>query len=115
MPAIQDALLAAGAALLQAGSLLAVAPLLKTVIKKMKARLQNRQGPPLLQGYYDLAKLLRKEPVRSDVASWVYVAGPRVYFAAAVAATRNAGLGAFRPRHGRVGHRESLRGHGRQP
>src|SRR5436189_5425388 len=84
---MQDALLAAGAALLQAGGLLAVAPLLETVIKRMKARLQNRQGPPLLQGYYDLAKLLRKEPVRSETASWVYVAGPRVYFAAAVAAT----------------------------
>ncbi|PYR82356.1 MAG: formate hydrogenlyase [Acidobacteria bacterium] len=76
-----------GFALLQAAGLLAVAPLLKTTIKKMKARLQNRQGPPLMQGYYDLAKLLRKEPVRSDVASWVFVAGPRVYFAAAVSAT----------------------------
>ena len=86
-PAMQDALLTAGAALLQAGGLLAVAPLLKTVIKKMKARLQNRQGPPLLQGYYDLAKLLRKESVRSETASWVYAAGPRVYFAAVVAAS----------------------------
>jgi len=57
------------------------------VIKKMKATMQTRQGPPLLQGYYDLAKLLRKETVRSDTASWVYVAGPRVYFAAALAAT----------------------------
>jgi formate hydrogenlyase subunit 4 len=57
------------------------------VIKKMKARLQNRQGPPLLQVYYDLVKLLRKEPVRSETSSWVYVAGPRVYFAAAIAAT----------------------------
>jgi formate hydrogenlyase subunit 4 len=67
--------------------MLALAPLLKTLIKKMKARLQNRQGPPLLQGYYDLSKLLRKEPLRSETASWIYVAGPRVYFAAAVAAT----------------------------
>ena len=82
-----DALGAAALAVLQAAGMLAVAPLLKAVIKKMKARLQNRQGPPLLQGYYDLAKLLRKEPVRSETASWVYVAGPRVYFAAAVAAT----------------------------
>jgi formate hydrogenlyase subunit 4 len=55
-------------------------------MKKMKAAFQNRQGPPLRQGYYDLAKLLRKEPVRSDVSSWVFVAGPRVYFATAVAA-----------------------------
>lgn len=84
---IPDVLLTAGAALLQAGGMLAVAPLLKTAIKKMKARLQNRKGPPLFQGYYDLAKLLRKESVRSETASWVYVAGPRVYFAAAVAAT----------------------------
>jgi formate hydrogenlyase subunit 4 len=84
---IPDPLPAFGLAMLQAAAMLAVAPLLKTAIKKMKARLQNRQGPPMLQGYYDLAKLLRKEPVRSETASWVYTAGPRVYFAAAVAAT----------------------------
>jgi formate hydrogenlyase subunit 4 len=84
---VTDALYAVGLALLQSAGLLAAAPLLKTVIKKMKARLQNRQGPPLLQGYSDLSKLLGKESVRSETASWVYVAGPRVYFAAAVAAT----------------------------
>jgi formate hydrogenlyase subunit 4 len=67
--------------------MLAAAPLLRGLIKKMKAAMQMRQGPPLLQGYYDLAKLLRKETVRSETASWVYVLGPRVYFAAAVAAT----------------------------
>ena len=72
---------------LQTLGLLAAAPLLKTAIRRMKARLQNRQGPPWLQGYYDLAKLLRKEQVRSETASWIYVAGPPVYFAAAVAAT----------------------------
>ena len=76
-----------GLSVLHAGSVLALAPLLRATIRKMKARLQGRQGPPLLQGYRDLAKLLRKESVRSDTASWVYVAGPRVYFAAAVAAT----------------------------
>jgi formate hydrogenlyase subunit 4 len=75
------------AAIVQVAAMLALAPLLKTLIKKLKARLQNRQGPPLLQGYYDLAKLLRKEPVRSETASWIYVAGPRVYFAAALSAT----------------------------
>jgi formate hydrogenlyase subunit 4 len=73
--------------LVQAAVLLALAPLLRGGIKKMKAAFQNRQGPPLRQGYYDLAKLLRKEPVRSEVSSWVFVAGPRVYFATAVAAT----------------------------
>ena len=72
--------------LLQVAALLALAPLLRGVIKKMKAAFQTRQGPPLLQGYYDLAKMLRKETVRSDVTGWVFVAGPRIYFATAVAA-----------------------------
>jgi len=82
-----DALVAAGFAVVQAAGMLAVAPLVRGTITKMKARLQNRQGPPLLQGYRDLAKLLRKETVRSETASWVYAAGPLVYFAAAVTAT----------------------------
>jgi formate hydrogenlyase subunit 4 len=73
--------------LVQAAVLLVLAPLLRGTIKKMKAAFQNRQGPPLLQGYYDLVKLLRKEPLRSDVTCWVFVAGPRIYFASAVAAT----------------------------
>jgi formate hydrogenlyase subunit 4 len=73
--------------ILQAAAMLALAPLLRGAMKKMKAAFQSRQGPPLLQGYYDLAKLLRKETVRSDVSCWVFVAGPRVYFATAVAAT----------------------------
>jgi formate hydrogenlyase subunit 4 len=84
---MDDILRSLAAAVLQAAGLLAVAPLLRGGIKKMKARMQTRKGPPLLQGYYDLAKLLRKETVRSETASWVYVMGPRLYFAAAVAAT----------------------------
>ena len=82
-----DVVQAAGMAILQVAGMLLLAPLLKGAIKKAKAVLQTRQGPPLLQSYYDLAKLLRKEPVRSQTASWVYVAGPRMYFAAAIAAT----------------------------
>jgi formate hydrogenlyase subunit 4 len=84
---IDEAIRTAGWALLQAAGLLAVAPLLRGTIKKMKASFQTRQGPPFLQGYYDLAKLLRKEPVRSETATWVYAAGPRVYFATVIAAT----------------------------
>jgi formate hydrogenlyase subunit 4 len=84
---MDDILRSLAGAVLQAAGLLAVAPLLRGGIKKMKARMQTRKGPPLLQGYYDLAKLLRKEIVRSETASWVYALGPRLYFAAAVAAT----------------------------
>jgi formate hydrogenlyase subunit 4 len=82
-----SALAPIGLAVLQAAAMLALAPLLRGLIKKMKATLQMRQGPPLLQVYYDLAKLLRKEPVRSATASWLYAAGPRMYFATAVVAT----------------------------
>ena len=84
---MNDILGALVGAVLQVAGLLAVAPLLRGAIKKMKASMQMRKGPPLLQGYYDLAKLFRKETVRSETASWVYVLGPRLYFAAAVAAT----------------------------
>ena len=74
-------------AAVQVAGMLAAAPLLGTGIRKLKARLQNRQGPPWRQGYWDLAKQFRKEPLRSETASWIFVAGPRVYFAAAIAAT----------------------------
>jgi formate hydrogenlyase subunit 4 len=74
-------------AVAQAVAFLLLAPLLRGLIKKMKATFQLRQGPRLAQPYSDLAKLLRKEPVRSTTASWVFVAGPRVYFASAVVAT----------------------------
>ena len=84
---VDEILSALVGAVLQVVGLLAVAPLLRGGIKKMKATMQMRKGPPLLQGYYDLAKLFRKETVRSETASWVYVLGPRLYFAAAVAAT----------------------------
>ena len=83
---MDETLRAVMGALFQVAGLLAVAPLLRSGIKKMKATMQLRKGPPLLQGYYDLAKLFRKETVRSETASWVYVLGPRLYFAAAVAA-----------------------------
>jgi formate hydrogenlyase subunit 4 len=84
---IEQALTPIVLAALQAAAMLALAPLLRGLIKKMKAALQMRQGPPLLQVYYDLAKLLRKEAVRSATSSWLYIAGPRMYFATAVVAT----------------------------
>ena len=84
---IESALAPIGLAALQGAAMLALAPLLRGLIKKMKAVLQMRQGPPLLQVYYDLAKLLGKEPVRSSASSWLYIAGPRMYFATAVVAT----------------------------
>jgi formate hydrogenlyase subunit 4 len=41
------------------------APLCEGVIRKVTARIQSRQGPPLVQPYYDLLKLLGKEDIES--------------------------------------------------
>ena len=42
---------------------LIIAPLFDGIERKIKARLQNRRGPPILQTIYDLAKLYRKENI----------------------------------------------------
>ncbi len=56
--------------------LLLLAPLLPGVIGKTKAFFAGRKGAPLLQLYYDLARLARKGMVVSDTTSWVFFAGP---------------------------------------
>ncbi len=51
-------------------------------MRKVKAHLLLRKGPPLLQPYRDLARLLRKEVVLADNASWLFRAIPYLIFAA---------------------------------
>jgi formate hydrogenlyase subunit 4 len=60
---------------------LALAPLLTGYVRKIKARLVRRQGPDLIQPYRDLHKLLRKEVVLADNASWVFRSAPYLIFA----------------------------------
>jgi formate hydrogenlyase subunit 4 len=60
---------------------LLIAPLAIGVVRQIKARLMRRQGAPLLQGYRDLAKLLRKESVVAESASWLFRAAPSLIFA----------------------------------
>jgi formate hydrogenlyase subunit 4 len=61
---------------------LGLAPLLTGFIRKVKARLLRRRGPPLLQPYRDLIRLLRKEVVLADNASWLFRVIPYLVFAA---------------------------------
>lgn len=71
--------------LVQFGQMLVVlglAPLLTGFVRKVKARLLRRQGPPLLQPYRDLIRLLRKEAVVAENASWLFRAAPYLIFAA---------------------------------
>ena len=66
---------------------LALPPLLPGVIAKTKAAFAGRNGPPLLQGYRDLGKLLRKGTVLPQGSTWVFLAGPVAGVAAPLAAS----------------------------
>jgi formate hydrogenlyase subunit 4 len=66
---------------------LALPPLLPGVIAKTKALFAGRVGPPLLQPYYDLFKLLQKGSVFSTTTTWVFRAGPVVGLVTAALAT----------------------------
>ena len=68
------------------GLALLLAPLLNSVIARIKAAFAGRQGPPLLQPYFDLAKLLRKGAVYSSTTTWIFRAGPIVALATTAAA-----------------------------
>jgi formate hydrogenlyase subunit 4 len=61
---------------------LLLAPLLTGFVRKVKARLLRRQGPPLLQPYRDLIRLMRKDVVLADNASWLFRVIPYFIFAA---------------------------------
>ncbi|BAF90357.1 NADH dehydrogenase [Azorhizobium caulinodans ORS 571] len=66
---------------LQMALVLALAPLLTGFVRVMKARLLRRRGPPLLQPYFDLARLARKDVVLAGNASWLFRAAPYLIFA----------------------------------
>ena len=71
-----------GVQLVQMMLVLALAPLLTGYVRRVKAHLVRRQGPPLLQPYRDLARLLRKEVVLAESASWLFRVAPYLVFAA---------------------------------
>jgi formate hydrogenlyase subunit 4 len=66
----------------QMALVLALAPLLLGFTRKVKARLLRRRGPPLLQPYRDLLRLIRKEVVLAENASWLFRSGPYMVFSA---------------------------------
>lgn len=81
----------------QMALVLLVAPLLTGVLRKAKARLQRRRGASVLQPYRDLIRLMRKEAVIAENASWLFRVAPYLIFsatwvAAALVPTFGAGL-----------------------
>jgi formate hydrogenlyase subunit 4 len=61
---------------------LALAPLLLGYTRKIKARLLRRQGPPIMQPYRDLLRLIHKEALLAENASWLFRVSPYMIFAA---------------------------------
>jgi formate hydrogenlyase subunit 4 len=66
--------------------IIAVAPLVSGVIRKIKNTVRLRRGAGVLQPYYDLYRLLGKDEVVSENASWIFAAAPYVVLASAVTA-----------------------------
>lgn len=75
--------------------LLVLPPLLLGVITKVKALFAGRVGAPLLQPYFDIIKLLRKDVVISRTTTWVFIAAPAVTLTALLLAGLLAPLGRF--------------------
>ena len=71
----------------------ALSPLCVGIIRKMKAKFQNRQGAGVFQPYNDLRKLFNKDEVISSEASWIFRFAPFIVFAATLAVT--AGIPTF--------------------
>ncbi|MDE2563948.1 MAG: NADH-quinone oxidoreductase subunit H [Sphingomonadales bacterium] len=61
---------------------LAAAPLVTGLVRKVKARVLRRRGPPIVQPYRDILRLLRKEAVIAENASWLFRTAPYLIFAA---------------------------------
>ena len=65
---------------------LILAPLLPGIINRVKAKFAGRHGKPVLQTYYDIAKLLRKGEVISRTSTWTFAVAPSVALAATLCA-----------------------------
>jgi len=72
---------------------LLLAPLLPGLINKVKAWVAGRRGPPVLQLYYDLARLWQKSVILSTLASPGFVVGPAVGWVALAGAAMLLPLG----------------------
>jgi formate hydrogenlyase subunit 4 len=60
--------------------ILALAPLVTGLVRKVKARLNGRIGASPLQPYRDLWRLLRKQPAAAETASPLFFTSPAVAF-----------------------------------
>jgi hydrogenase-4 component C len=65
-----------GIGVLQAVLLLLLAPLCSGFARVMRAKMHSRQGPPLMQNYRDIRKLMTRQEVVSEQAGWIFRVTP---------------------------------------
>jgi hydrogenase-4 component C len=61
-----------GIGVIQAILLLLLAPLYSGFARVMRAKMHSRQGPPLMQNYRDITKLMTRQEVVSEQAGWIF-------------------------------------------
>jgi len=76
-----NALADVSVALVQLVGLVLGGPVLVGLMRKVRARLEGREGARITQPLADLRKLLTKQRVRPDESSWVFAAAPVVLVA----------------------------------
>ncbi len=62
-------------------ALLIIAPIIDGIERKIKAKLQCRKGPPILQTWYDLVKLFKRPSIVTEESSLAYIISPYIIFA----------------------------------
>lgn len=77
--------------------ILVLAPVFAGLVNKQKAILTGRIGAPILQPYYDLKKLLRKETINSDRSSFVSLISPVINIVAVIIAAAILPIGFAKP------------------
>ncbi|HOM86801.1 MAG TPA: NADH-quinone oxidoreductase subunit H [Spirochaetota bacterium] len=75
---------------------LGLAPLYEGIIRKLTAKIQSRQGPPIYQPYLDIMKLLGKDNLVSG--NWAFKLAPMMAFAAVTAVITIVPIG-FKPNY----------------
>lgn len=77
--------------------ILGFAPLFAGFVNKLKAILTGRIGAPILQPYYDLKKLFRKETISAATSSFISRVSPLLNFVSLIVAAALLPVGFWKP------------------
>lgn len=77
--------------------ILCLAPMFVGLVNKQKAAFTGRIGAPILQPYYDLKRILRKETINSNSSSFISNISPAINFIAVIITAAMMPIGFARP------------------